>query len=127
MVIVSISMDDNLLRELEALQEGMGFSGRSDIIRSAVRSFISENREIKQHQGIQDAILIGIHEQSAEQRVTEIKHEHEEIIKTQTHTHVSQNRCLEIFVLHGGSEEIEELYREYQRSDRMDYLRIFYT
>jgi CopG family nickel-responsive transcriptional regulator len=127
MAIVSISMDDNLLRELEDLQREMGFSGRSDIIRSAVRSFISENRGIKQHQGTEDAVLIGVHEQSAEQRVTEIKHEHEDIIKTQTHTHISPNRCLEIFVLHGGSEEIEELYRDCQRSDSMDYLRMFYA
>lgn len=125
MAIVSISMDDDLLREIDELQKEAGFTGRSEVIRSAVRSFMSESREMKQHQGLQDAVIISIHEQKAEQKVTEIKHEYEEVIKTQNHTHINPDRCLEIFVLHGDSEMIEEFYRKCQRS--MDYIKIFYV
>ncbi len=125
MAIVSISVDDNLLREIDELQREAGFSGRSEVIRSAVRSFVSDSKEIKQRQGLQDAVLIGVHEQKAEQKTTEIKHEYEEVIKTQNHTHISPDRCLEIFVLHGDSERMEEFYRKCQRS--MDYIKMFYV
>ncbi|MBV1768341.1 MAG: ribbon-helix-helix domain-containing protein, partial [Methanobacterium sp.] len=34
MAIISISLNDKLLEEIDALKDEMGFSGRSDVIRA---------------------------------------------------------------------------------------------
>lgn len=127
MVIISASMNESMLKELDRLQKKLGFSGRSDIIRGAIRCFISENKEMESPEGTLDSVLIGVHEQSAEQAIAEIKHRHEVVIKTQMHTHLSSKKCLEIFVLYGNSGEIKEFYRECQRCGEMTYLRMLYA
>ena len=43
MTIVSISLTEEILKEIDNLQKSMGFSGRSDAIRAGIRSFVAEN------------------------------------------------------------------------------------
>ena len=45
MPIVSISVSDELLTELDRLQKSMGFAGRSETIRAGIRSFVSEEKQ----------------------------------------------------------------------------------
>ena len=45
MPIVSISLTEEILREIDNLQKSMGFSGRSDAIRAGIRSFVSEEKQ----------------------------------------------------------------------------------
>ena len=45
MPIVSISLNDEILSELDKLQSTMGFSGRSEAIRAGIRSFVSEEKQ----------------------------------------------------------------------------------
>ena len=45
MTIVSISLNDEILSELDKLQSTMGFSGRSEAIRAGIRTFVSEEKQ----------------------------------------------------------------------------------
>jgi len=45
MPIVSISLTEEILKEVDNLQKTMGFSGRSDAIRAGIRSFVSEEKQ----------------------------------------------------------------------------------
>ena len=45
MVIVSVSLSEKLLEEIDSIKNEMGFSGRSDVIRSSTRMLIADNRE----------------------------------------------------------------------------------
>ena len=45
MPIVSISLNDEILAELDKLQKSMGFSGRSEAIRAGIRSFVSDEKQ----------------------------------------------------------------------------------
>ena len=44
MTIVSISLNDEILNEMDKLQKSLGFSGRSEIVRAGIRGMISEER-----------------------------------------------------------------------------------
>ena len=44
MPIVSISLTEEILKEIDNLQKSMGFSGRSDAIRAGIRSFVAEEK-----------------------------------------------------------------------------------
>ena len=45
MPIVSISLNQEILSELDKLQKTMGFSGRSEAIRAGIRTFVSEEKQ----------------------------------------------------------------------------------
>ena len=71
-----------------------------------------------------NSIPLLIHSQKVEDIVTEIKHNFEDITKTQIHSHLKGNNCLEIFVLDGDSERVKEIDRSFQASGKMEYVKL---
>ena len=45
MVIISISLNERILKDIDKLERDLGFSGRSEVIRAGVRLLISEEKE----------------------------------------------------------------------------------
>ena len=45
MPIVSISLNNDILSEIDKLKKSMGFSGRSEAIRAGIRNFVSETKQ----------------------------------------------------------------------------------
>ncbi|MCD6036624.1 MAG: putative nickel-responsive regulator 1, partial [Nitrososphaeraceae archaeon] len=45
MAIVSISLNQEILSEIDKLQNVLGFSGRSEIVRAGIRNLLAEERE----------------------------------------------------------------------------------
>lgn len=124
MAIVSISLNDKILKEIDKIQKELGFSGRSEVIRAGARMLIADNKEREKLVGRINSILLLIHNQKVEDIVTEIKHKFEDITKTQIHSHLRENKCLEIFVLDGDSERIKEIARSFQASGKMGYVKL---
>ncbi|MHC1604456.1 MAG: CopG family ribbon-helix-helix protein [Candidatus Methanofastidiosia archaeon] len=124
MAIISISLNDKILAEIYRIQEEMGFSGRSEVIRAGARMLIADRKEKEALSGKLDSILILIHDQKSEDIVTEIKHEFEDIANTQMHSHLKENKCLEIFILEGDATRIKQLVELFQRSGKMDYVKL---
>ena len=124
MAIVSVSLSDKLLDELDDLKDEMGFSGRSEVIRASARMIIADNREKKNLKGKINSILILIHDQKDEDKVTEIKHDFEDIISTQIHSHLRENKCLEVFMLDGDAQRINLLSNMFQTCRKMEYVKL---
>jgi CopG family nickel-responsive transcriptional regulator len=124
MAIISISLNDKLLSEIDALQEDMGFSGRSDVIRAAARMLIDENMEKNVPEGQVNSVLFLIHSQKVEDRVTDIKHDYEDIINTQIHTHLKDENCLEIFILEGDAFRIRDITQRFRSCGKMEHLKL---
>lgn len=124
MAIISISLSDKLLNELDQLKDEVGFSGRSEVIRASTRMLIADNQEKKTLQGDINSILIVIHNQKAEDKVTEIKHDFEDIISTQIHNHLKNETCLEIFIMEGNAQRMNTLRKMFQASRKMDYIKM---
>lgn len=124
MTIISISLNEKLLGELDLLKEDMGFSGRSDVIRAAARMLIDENKQSQKISGNVNAVLFLIHSQKVEDKITMIKHDYEDIINTQIHSHLKEENCLEIFILEGDSSRIKELARNFRKCGKMEHLKL---
>jgi CopG family transcriptional regulator, nickel-responsive regulator len=122
--IISMSLTENLLQEIDHLQSELGFSGRSEVIRAGMRMLIADNREKQKLSGRLNSILLVIHNQSAEDIVTEIKHRFENIINTQIHSHLEHVKCLEIFTLYGDAVQIKEFVKQFQTNRKMDYVKL---
>lgn len=124
MSIISISLSEKLLQEIDQLKEELGFSGRSEVVRASTRMLIADNQEKKRLQGNINSILILIHDQKAEDRVTEIKHDFEDIINTQIHSHLKDDKCLEIFIMEGDAQRTTTLWKLFQTSRKMEYVKL---
>ena len=124
MVIVSVSLSKKLLEDIDSIQNEMGFSGRSDVIRASARMLIADNREKSAMTGDTNSVLTLIHNQEVEDKVTEIKHDYEDIINTQIHSHLKEQKCLEIFILDGDVHRMYQLAKMFETSRKMDYVKL---
>jgi CopG family nickel-responsive transcriptional regulator len=124
MTIISISLTDEILNEIDRLQKELGFSGRSEVMRAGARMLLADNKEKEALEGRLNSVLLLIHAQKVEDTVTEIKHEFEDIISTQIHNHLREDKCLEVFILEGDAARIKQLVRLFQTYGKMDYVKL---
>ena len=124
MPIVSISLNDEILKDLDNLQDSMGFTGRSEIIRAGIRTFVQEEKQKRDLKGKQNAILIVIHADEFDDQVAGIKHDYEDLIRTHLHNKIDDDRCMEMFFLEGDSKSIQSVTRGFLTDRKMDTVKL---
>jgi len=127
MPIVSISLNNEILSEVDKLKKSMGFSGRSEIIRAGIRNLISEERQRSNLSGLIHAILMVVHDEDSEQIVTGIKHNYEELIDTHLHSKIDGNKCMELFLLHGQADKVDVMTKDFKTNRKMDQVKLVLT
>ncbi len=120
MAIISISLSPRVLEELDRVRAEMGFSGRSEAIRAALRMFMEDAREREAMRGRVRGILVLIHGQEAEGLVCDVKHGFLDIIHTQLHDRFEEGKCLELFLLDGEAERVRDFVGIFQRSEDIE-------
>lgn len=121
---MSFSLNDQLLNDLDKIQEEFSFSGRSEVIRAALRLFLMEERDKQRLEGFVSGLLIAIHSHEAEHHVTQIKREFQDIIHMQLHNRFREGKCMELFILEGDSDRVKDLSTELQRNEENDYVKL---
>ena len=106
MPIVSISLNDEILTELDKLQKSMGFSGRSEAIRAGIRTFVSEEKQKSDLSGNIHAILLVVHNDEFDHVVSGLTHNFEDLITTHLHSKIEKEKCMELFVIDGDAEKV---------------------
>jgi CopG family transcriptional regulator, nickel-responsive regulator len=119
MPIISLSLPDGLLKEMDDLEESSGFTGRSELVRAAVRLLLAENREKSSLSGQVNGLLVVTHDQEREEPVTELKHRFEDIIRTHLHSKTTSSICVELFLVHGPAKKVVEMSKSFQAEDKM--------
>jgi CopG family nickel-responsive transcriptional regulator len=123
MAIISLSLNDTMLQDLDTVQEAMGFSGRSEAIRAAIRMLLGEFREESQTGKVRGILLL-VHKHEAESLVTNVKHNFLDIIHTQLHNRFKEGKCLELFLLEGEADRVREMTRTFQKNDSIEVTRL---
>ena len=124
MTIVSISLNDEILKELDKLQGAMGFTGRSEIIRAGIRTFVQEEKQKRELKGKQNAVLIVVHADEYDDQVARIKHDYENLIKTHLHNKIDGERCMEMFFLDGDSKKVQAITQGFLTDKKMDTVKL---
>ena len=127
MTIISISVNDNMLEELNRIQKNIGFSGRSEAIRAGIRMLLSDIIDRETLVGRVRGVLLVIHDHEAENLVTKIKHDFLDIIHTQLHNRFKEGKCLELFILDGEANRITQLKNTFQKSEKMEHVKLIVT
>jgi Predicted transcriptional regulators containing the CopG/Arc/MetJ DNA-binding domain and a metal-binding domain len=124
MPIVSISLNDEILTELDKLQSSMGFSGRSEAIRAGIRTFVSEEKQKADLTGNIHAILLVVHNDEFDHIVSGITHNFEDLITTHLHSKIEKEKCMELFVINGDAEKVSTITKDFQRNKNMDTVKL---
>jgi CopG family nickel-responsive transcriptional regulator len=124
MPIVSISLNDEILSELDKLQSTMGFSGRSEAIRAGIRSFVSEEKQKSDLAGDIHAILLVVHNDEFDHVVSGITHNFEDLITTHLHSKIDKEKCMELFVIDGDAEKVSTMTKDFQINKNMDTVKL---
>ena len=122
--IVSISLNDEILTELDKLQKSMGFSGRSEAIRAGIRTFVSEEKQKADLSGNIHAILLVVHNDEFDHIVSGITHNFEDLITTHLHSKIEKEKCMELFVIDGDAEKVSTMTKDFQTNKNMDTVRL---
>ena len=120
MAIVSISLNNDILQQLDELQKEMGFSGRSEALRAGLRLLIAENRERAKLSGLVDAILIAVHHDEDSRDISELRHKHQSVIRTQIHQELQNGKCLEVFVLKGDAQKVRKATADFKKTKKIE-------
>ena len=124
MPIVSISLNDEILSELDKLQSSMGFSGRSEAIRAGIRAFVSEEKQKSDLSGNIHAIILVVHNNEFDHVVSGITHNFEDLISTHLHSKIEKEKCMELFVMNGDAEKVSTMTKDFQINKNMDTVRL---
>lgn len=111
MTVVSVSMPEDLVNRLDSFADEHGYTGRSEVVREAARNLLGEFEDTR----LEDRRLMGVvtvvfdyDTTAVEERMMQLRHEHEDIVAANFHSHVGARHCMELFVLEGHLEEISE-------------------
>ena len=124
MPIVSISLNDEILSQLDKLKKSMGFSGRSEAIRAGIRTFVSEAKQKTELSGNIHAILLVVHNDEFDHIVSGIKHNFEDLITTHIHSKIEGDKCMELFVINGEAERVSTITNDFQTNKKMDTVKL---
>lgn len=120
--IISMSLPEDVLAELDALTTEIGFSGRSEAIRAGVRLLNQEHKERTQHKGTLNATLSIIHYHKRDMSL--LMHTYQDIIITHLHNHLDKEKCLDIFVLKGNASRIRKLVESFEKDKSIRYTKL---
>jgi CopG family nickel-responsive transcriptional regulator len=107
LVRFGVAMEQSLLADLDALVEARGVT-RSEVLRDLVRAEVVRARAPKGVPAVGTlTIVYDHHVRELTEKLTSLQHELGEHVRATMHIHLDADRCLEVIVLRGRSDELQ--------------------
>src|SRR3990170_482137 len=112
MTVISITLPSDLIKKFDQFVKARGYYSRSEAFRDAIRSLIAEAEVAKLETGLVAATMMITCEyarRDVDLRMSEVRHEFDDIVVQNFHRHIGQQYCLEVFIAEGGYRRVLEL------------------
>ncbi len=108
---ITITIDDDLMEQLDHMIEHRGYKNRSEAIRDLARAGMKE--DLIEANKLTDCVgvLSYVYEHEARdlaKRLTSTHHDHHDMTIASMHVHLDQGYCLEVSLLRGEVKAIKE-------------------
>jgi CopG family nickel-responsive transcriptional regulator len=107
---IGIALDSDLLRRFDRSIAHRGYTNRSEAFRDLIRDQLVIERTTTPN-----AIVVGTvtliydhHANGVTEKLTELQHQHHELVVSTSHAHLDHDSCLEVLIVHGKSARIEQ-------------------
>jgi CopG family nickel-responsive transcriptional regulator len=105
-----VSLENELLNELDRLVEKHHFPNRSQAIRYLIKKYSVED-EWEENQQVAGAIVLVYdhHKRDLQTKSTEVQHDYHHLILSVQHVHLDHVNCLETIAVKGKAKELQKL------------------
>lgn len=111
--VIAVSMTDSELEDLELLLKEGEFSNRSDLVRQAVQSLMSEHRKIESVKGVITAVVTALYYKKGQgHNVSAVQHEFRNYLAATVHSHTSEDNCIEVMIVTAKADVIRDFIKK---------------
>ena len=110
----SVSLPASLARELDRMAREKGYDNRSLAIADMIRAHLVDHRQQFGNTEIAGSITLVYdhHRHHLQDLLTDLQHDHREVIISTLHCHLDHDNCLEVLAVRGRADSIKKLADE---------------
>ena len=107
----SVSIEEDLLEEFDRYCQQEQFATRSEAVRQLVRDRLTTRAWEKGAQEVAGTLTLVYDHHRAQlgDRLTRIQHDHNDLIVSTTHIHLTHDLCLEVIILRGPADRVQRI------------------
>ncbi|MCW3999501.1 MAG: CopG family ribbon-helix-helix protein [Candidatus Bathyarchaeota archaeon] len=125
MVIISLSIPDSLIQQIDQTIKDKGFVSRSELARQALRLYLTEDLKLDDLEGNAVATITLIYKENADRRrLLETQHVYGGLVSTFLHAHIHPGFCLEVIILNGQAELIRKFVDNLRQNEQIMQIKI---
>ncbi len=108
---IGVAIDEDLLAKFDALIGQRGYTNRSEAFRDLIRDeLVEEASQAPTAEVVGSLTLVYDHHvRMLSDKLLDMQHDHHETILSTMHVHMDHDNCLEVLVLKGTSERVQNL------------------
>jgi CopG family nickel-responsive transcriptional regulator len=110
LVRFGVSISESLSKKFDLLIRQKNYSNRSEAIRDLIR------RELVQEEIEKNSEVVGVvnilydhHRREMGDKLTNLQHEHHELVLSSMHIHLDHDNCVEVIIMRGTSQKVKKL------------------
>lgn len=107
---IGIALDSDLLKRFDRSILDKGYTNRSEAFRDLIR-----DRLVAEQTAAPTATVVGTvtliydhHASGISEKLTELQHANHDLVVSTSHAHLDHDSCLEVLIVHGKSEAVEQ-------------------
>ena len=106
----SVSLDKQLLCDLDRMAREKGYDNRSRAVADMIRSHLIEHWRQRGKGEIAGSITLVYdhHQRHLQKLLTDLQHEHREVVISVLHCHLDHDNCLELLAVRGQAPSIKK-------------------
>ena len=110
----SVSLPPQLLKQFDAMTGEKGYAKRSQAIADIIRDKLIEHQQQFGNAEIAGTITLVYdhHKPHLQAGLTDIQHDHHEVILSTVHVHLDHHNCLEVLIVRGQASVIRKIADE---------------
>jgi CopG family nickel-responsive transcriptional regulator len=110
----SVSLPPSLLEQLDSMTREKSYDNRSLAIADMIRDQLVEHRQKFGNEDIAGTITLVYdhHKMHVQETLTDIQHDHHDVILSTVHVHLDHHNCLEVLIVRGKASIIRKIADE---------------
>jgi len=106
---VTLTLDDELMQEIDRCMKARGYQNRSELVRDMVRAGLRDSVSAADEPGECVAAVVYVydhHTRELAKRLTSAFHHHHDLSLASLHVHLDEQNCMEVSVLRGKGADV---------------------
>jgi CopG family nickel-responsive transcriptional regulator len=123
---ISLTAPSELIGELDALVDDLGYASRSEAIRDALRAYITDCRWRTDTETTKQGSIVVLynHESGVNDEILSLHHKMPDIVTSVQHVHLSRHRCLETLIVESSGKRISALADQLRSLEGVQQVRL---